>query len=1186
MQRETNSTSRSEIGALKELLLLLFQIVKPKCVELSQLSLMPPQLFRPDNPQLIRVLSALSDLLNLHYEINKADGPYILTSTVADYIFFPVSNLLKQPILSDAVATGVLKIISFLWRHVWGLNSEEKLLDQLYPVILHIAGSNSEKGVEMSEKDFQFKEAVVSCMVGLIEYLPPKYFEGSQKRLSLLGSTITILLNIMSTCNATQADFELVNIILCTLKLLYKKHLTTFMLQEVFPGNVSKLVNYLTTSKNIYYTVIVNVMELLKEIIIKAFGDEVIHVEPSSKPQRNLNGLRGLLEDTSIESSDMIYTTSNFEIKMSSDVKRPKSWLTATSKQLKISLIIMFKQLLITSPSNKLKVRTKTQVSKSITDFVKDVLESCFFSLGNEFLPIALDVLSLLLSNFDFKNIREEQICLNDLSWMVLPNYLEGSFTDIKLEILFEGIRVKLEDLINNKLSSIMMSTDEERIGLLISSLMLHFKILEKLSSTLRKSDTILNSFKVCVMKTLREELSNEYFRDVLGKKKKSESVTEFGEMGHKGNQLDNIELPPQIDAKRITSTKRKKSMPISRDAYSSHLLLLGRQWANGEENFSAIVEEHYFDKVFSLTIENKLESLISVLAAMDVSATPEDSLFSAIEDILDDDFSNTDISMTSIRRGISLWIANLYMNSAAIPSKNDGLEMAQYLTLDDAEPSSIRMDHNEELCYLILSKSQDLIDQVSEYLDLPFLLDEKDKLKRLEISYAMAIDSIGLVSSYLPLPLFQSDVLIEYLYPLVESLTYQSNPLLQSHSLKSVQLIAKNHYDGSVERLIIDNQDYLLNCLSLRLSLGNLTPSLSGILLIIMKLSGIKLLLTNQLSDIITRMFVLIDSYHGYGTLLEGFFIVFEELTDQVKKEFLSHKPNLETNSINGSNYTPWGMCKYEQLIKLVNDSSKLLNPFADQDSSKYFTRKEDAPFEKPDGDSDDETDDETDVDLNNDQEPEESPWTSPIPKSIYFIIQRMFSYGFRLLSHPSANLKVQIIKTMKSIYPILCTDYKLLLPLVASNWSILMSLISGTLSVSKFVGPLSHDAENLSIPAVELAIDIINNDTHEKFLSKKFIESWDFLIESSKRSNKERSMPNTQLARVARNDMLSTRNPNLLRMYVKYILTGMRIYERFIPDITAYNMASFCITLGIPKNLPLGRDTNNILWLLRIQS
>lgn len=1222
-----NKIGDKEQYVQRALSLLLFSAIKPYCVELTQLALLPNPIFKSDSQKLISALNNVNRTLEAHYRENSQFGAYRLSANIADYVFYPLSNLLKQPTLNDEVISVLLEIIAFLIRHSWSHNVDVKLLDQLYPLILFLVDNNvGAKGVTVIEKkEFSFKESAIKVINSMVACLPADYFSSNPKNLTVLGSSTTILLDILTSLQSptTQEEIVLVNSCLETIDVLYSK-VSSEQLSHIFPGSVSHLVNFSTNSKSLHFSIIRGILKVLRQLIVKVFSDRDLKISfDSSGFQPDLEKLNELWEDQNEEEHTIAKMDTlhiKLEIPATGNKHRTTSWLFATAKQLKISLTILFRTFL-TSQSNRQKVRTKTQVSNELISFVNEILKNCFISLFKDFCTIALDVLSMLVSiltseeTTSIQKTTEEEMKIDEYTSLVISNISAIDTSDKNQHLLYNHVKLKLADFINNKLSSIVFSTDDEKINSYIVSLKFQFSILNKLSNNFFTNEDAVQDLKLKLTQNLQLQFVNCFVFNNQLKGKELFPLAINGTLSDNANEsenkLDNIELPPHINAHKLTQVddnNRLTNKSHNRNAYTDNLLILSKTWsrvkpyADSSEMFSS-----YFKGIYSPFIENRFVSLLGFIALLGTSNESK-SLVTIENLLLRNDIPGNDMSTQYLDKAISLWMANNLLgaynsrDSKQIQSlsNNDSFDINEFLVFEQRDSMTNLQIPNEsnieEMSYLIMGKAQELIDEVSSLINSPENVTSKNKIqlyKIYEFAYAVAIDSIGQLANHLPLSDFQTDFLIDYLYPLLEALTYQSNSLIQIHAASSLESIVQNYYNGSLELLVMDNLDYLIDCLSLKLSVvSTLTPALPGILLIVLKIAGIKLLLTNQLLDILTKMFILIDSYHGYSALVEGFFIVFEELIQQVKDEYLKQEilPKEESDpSINTSLYKPWGLSNCTQLLALIDDSNKLIDPMNDYDSNKeYFRRKPDTAFGDQLVDSDDEEDEANENDETS-QSDDQEVWNSRIPKDIYFIVQKIFNYGFRLLSHPSTNLRIQIIKTLINIYPILAENHLLLLPVISQHWPVLLTLISGASSLSTFSknDPYDYGSDNIIVLALEFVIKIVEEDKNkgERFLAKKFVEIWEHLSNNSKISS---YIKNSNLRRQSnRQKQLSTLEGSiapskLIQLYVKFIITGMNTYERAISDLTAYDMVKFCYSMGLSKDQYMVKEVQNILWVI----
>lgn len=1186
----------------RELSLLLFAAIKPFCIDLSQLALLPPSVFNTDSPKLATCLSNITTTLDGHRASNP--GPYALSQKLADYVFFPVSNLLKHPKLSDPVTGHILHVIGFLTEHSWGKTADINLIDQLYPLLVFLVSQNGETSV-VSAKALSFKRSAASALTSLLSILPLDYFSTGSigKRLSLLGDSTNILLDLLAGLlkSPSQDENSLVSLILASLELLYSTRVTPEQTSYVFPGVVSKVVNFCSVSRVLHYTVLIRVIELLKLMIIRVFGDLNLQVgvDIDSKSPTSWEHLNELWEKT--DNVETMVSAGQFKLDIkiaaSEDKHRTKSWLLATSKQLKLSLVVFFKSLL--SAKNRLKLQTKPQLFNAIVGFTSQIVNNCFYSLFGEFLSLSFDILALSIAAVvsEDSNAKRE----NDLIEECVQTLIE-QHSDEKLRLLYEQMELKLSDLVG-KFSQVLFSTEDDKIQTFLISVKFHLKLFETVVSRLHIDHFNVDKITGRLFQTIKKELVNSYIFNSLRKKANNKELlailgrSETAEIPHDftpGNQeaapenkLDDIELPAYINAKQIAKTGPSPNKLANRADYSSGLLTLAKHWTDRNGSDSEPTPGH-FTKVYSPATETKIQEMIQYLSSFERNSQ---GYIGLVERLLISEETEHHEASDILERSVSLWMANNMLSSknakaqstSAIQAKD--FDINEFLVLEDEdEPLEIPHDDSvEEASYLVLSKSQELLDELSEKMKEPETVSRTtvlDSFRVYEMAYAIALDSIGVLTSHLSIEDFRSDVIMDRLYPLLEALTFQANPSIQQHSAAVLDTIAAHYYNGLLEKLILDNLDYLVDSIGVKLSTSSaLAPAILGILLIIMKISGDKLLLSNQLRDILTQMFILIDSYHGYSILVEGFFIVFEVIIEKARETYMAQeKKAIMDAEGNNSQFKPWGMANISQVLQLLERESQM-DEFVEYDSKQeYFKRNPGVPFGEQVGDSDDEDEEEEP------SEPQEKKvWTSSIPEPIYFQIQQIFSYGFRLLSHPSTSLKVQVLKTLRKAHPLLETDYSLFAPLVTQNWAILLTLIAGSKDTD-VSGENAHyihpETENLMIPALELVVEILKGDERQKepFFGRKFLDLWEFLLKNSAVfcHLKETKKRDTKMV-VSR----STYNRKLLELCGDFVVSGLNNYGRIIPDLVQYEMAKGVYYFGV-GNRSLNREVRNLLWLI----
>lgn len=1001
----------------------LFGKIKPVCVKLVE----------GGNENLLIELKEI-----LIKDKEESFGYYSISPNVGDYIFYPISTILNQELATrnlnsphdfstskSNARVAMIQIVDYLIVNSWvPHNRFKELIGHLLPVILYLIKQVGEC------------QQASDLLYTIIVY--EDFYTEDIKKLTMLSEIIQILLKDVGM----------------NIKGLKKimDSISDEQLSRVFPGIVSAVVNYY--QRNTTYEVTCELLDILRMAIIKVFNDEALGLKLTSK---DLNHL---------DDGDVGFTLDSGDF-------RNESWLKATSTQLKLSLVSLFKKMF----SRKI---IKTQVFDSVLKFTRDLLYHCYWSL--------FDILSVHLDNLSLVNYCRFYPDTGKLPMEVQKELLSEIpfFVHLKDDSKTTTfVRNKLNDLID-KAPLIMNSFDEERILKYFISLKTHLSIIHD-------DDIILNVLQA-IKKALSVSNENESLHNLNDLLRNTQNPTGIAQnptdevdediINPEDNKLDDIKLPPYVNASNIKKFQY-------RDTTSKQLTLTN--WTMKSEETRIIPDIHK-------SVELELTEFVVFLNDL------INDKVSLLNNFIDDE--------------MSLWIANNLFNE--IFDINEFLDFGDQTNDED----------DEEIAYLLGNQCQDIIESVEldKLTTITTRASETISNNKEIQKMGIAIDTMGKLSNILPKDEFKENFLINYLYSLFESLTV---PAVENFSKNTLLKIASNYYDSSMETLIMDNLTYLVDSISLKLSSNDLKPSLTRILLIILKISGKELIRNNLLSDLIDQLFILIDSYHGYGVLMEGFFMVFNEVINNIRQLYLLEK----FIDIPSSLYRPWGMTTVEQLKDLLDESKKLIDPF-EYDKDKEYFRKPDTPFSEIDGDSDDE-EEEPEQDPEGDKDSEDK-WDCVIPKDIYFQAQRVFIYGMKLLSHPSPSLKNYIINCLINVYPILTTNYPLLLPLI-SNWSEFEIVENSTI---------------FELLTLMLEIDKFKN---EMFLGKKFIDLFK-TIETFNPKN------------------LTTANKQLI---LDYLITGLNNYERIIPDTIAIKIMKLLMVLGIPENL--GKQARNILWVLK---
>ncbi|OBA22475.1 hypothetical protein METBIDRAFT_39818, partial [Metschnikowia bicuspidata var. bicuspidata NRRL YB-4993] len=961
--------------------------------------------------------------------------------------------------------------------------------------------------------------------------------------------------------------------ILRTLAGLFATRVSPEQASYVFPGVISKVVNFHSRAKNLPSDALLSVLDILRTLIVKVFSDRSLDISISdvAATPTDLLSLPGLLlrED---KETDLEEVPVKVILQNTANKHRTSAWLNATSKQLKISISVFMKNLIL-SPGSRTRIASNPRLADGVFSFVSEIVRNCFKALFREVIPSTFDILSAL---FHVLTVGLLDYTQRGFFRKTEAVYLMLGRSDLRL--LSKQLHAKTLNLVLTQLPQVLSSASEDKICLCVSALKVHLHVSAALDSALLANPDKLNQLSATILNTLSTNVAQNIIRadihakDGAGKKQLLEFLGGQSPLEGSGNTLDEIELPPHIDAKHLSTINKKKNsfVPVPKTSLMKRLDL------NLESHETTV---QFFGAAYSKTSEKVIQSLAAFLGDH-CHANTETIVASLVGNL---DFSNETVDALTDRM-VALWLANsLYRSPPGAMDSAVNFDIDELLEFDeDSEDERNSPQADEETSYLLLQTAQDVLENTKVVLSNGDFDSRSKEYKACENAYSVALETIGLLASRLSKADFQADVLMDYLYPLFEALTYTPDSPVHVQAKIALSQIVNLHYGGSLERLVGDNADYLIDSLSMNLLVSSgLTPSLPGILLVVIRISGLDLLLLNQLQDILSEIFIVIDSFHGYSSLVENFFHVFQEIVLKVMELYGSQ---LRDNAKlllgqTSSPYKPWGLTSREEMLKLIDEANKLVDPFADYDSEKeYFVRKPGVPFGDQMGDSDDEDEEDTPEEPLQDS-PE--PWPSPVPKNIHTSVQQLFTYGLQLLSHPSIKLRIQILHTLKDAYVIMSSNHKILMPILAQYWPLLLVMSAGASNLSEDTQDTTLlQTEQLIAPTLELMLVIFDEDEkHEKFMSSRFLDMWEFMKKKAPVISK---ILNSRSSRIEGAMVAKAVSLTIPSLYSRLIIRGITIYERIVPDLIAHEMIRVCYALGIDQSMPLGRDVRNHLWVL----
>ncbi|KAK8159241.1 HEAT repeat protein-like protein [Phyllosticta citrichinensis] len=281
---------------------------------------------------------------------------------------------------------------------------------------------------------------------------------------------------------------------------------------------------------------------------------------------------------------------------------------------------------------------------------------------------------------------------------------------------------------------------------------------------------------------------------------------------------------------------------------------------------------------------------------------------------------------------------------------------------------------------------------------------------------------------------------LVDALYPIVH-LVGSSHSNLRSHAATALNIIAAACGYNSVGALIVENVDYLVNAVALKLNTFDISPQAPQVLLMMIKLSGPSLL--PYLDDLVGSIFAALESFHGYPRLVELLFRVLRGIADEGVKT-----PQLAITS------------GQEESDAHVEQMTSIQDVLAALDDLQQREAKQDDPVElgkaefprTPWKDADkgksplvEEIDDEDDEQQQQEEEEEEpappsAPDLPPPAPATYALLLKITSLTQHYLSSPSPTLRTSLLSLLSTTLPPLAKHENTFLPLVNTLWPTLV--------------------------------------------------------------------------------------------------------------------------------------------------
>ncbi|CAE6376563.1 unnamed protein product [Rhizoctonia solani] len=256
----------------------LFTKIKPLCTSL----------FKSPSPS---VLASL-------YQTLQSAPPSAFTPSLIEYIFFPISHLLRKPPLPTHLLEHIFLVLSVLCTH-WDLSHSPGIWSQLV-ILCNLANGRDEE------------TCLAACLVLRALFLPDWEHTLEPKHLPIVGKTLDTLLDYTLSPNHALQTTSL-QVLLRIVEMFPSDHVPA-----VLPGVVSKMVRVTMGDKTTSQAIGIS-LAVLHTVLERGIGDEVCIKS-------------GVIRDyTSLD--DLVAPTPE------AGSQRTPAWLGATSSQVHMSLL-------------------------------------------------------------------------------------------------------------------------------------------------------------------------------------------------------------------------------------------------------------------------------------------------------------------------------------------------------------------------------------------------------------------------------------------------------------------------------------------------------------------------------------------------------------------------------------------------------------------------------------------------------------------------------------------------------------------------------------------------------------------------------------------------------------------------------------------------------------------------------
>ncbi|CAD6588272.1 MAG: hypothetical protein ASARMPREDX12_003217 [Alectoria sarmentosa] len=371
-----------------------------------------------------------------------------------------------------------------------------------------------------------------------------------------------------------------------------------------------------------------------------------------------------------------------------------------------------------------------------------------------------------------------------------------------------------------------------------------------------------------------------------------------------------------------------------------------------------------------------------------------------AMSTALQQDIVNTLRTTSGEEQLAGLWLSLQLLNHASAESA----VVDQYLNLPPGQ------DSQEMLLDDVYSFSLDVLSESA--------FEDEDRWKL----HALALEAVALQARSQKED-FRPE-LVDALYPILERLG-SNNAALQQHAITCLNTVSTACDYSNSAALIVDNADYLVNAVALKLNTFDISPQAPQVLVMMVRLCGSALI--PYLDDLVESIFSILASYHGYPKLVESLFSVLNAIVEECANPFTQAIESSTDTTTRPQIYKPTTIVDLASILRSISQHtnhplSPPPSPSPPPSSKKplSLSQKDFEPLEAS-------------------EEHPEYPADPPAaaPSRTHTLLTSITNLTPSHLTTPSPPLRTQILNLLTTAFPILASNTDAFLPIAAQLFS-----------------------------------------------------------------------------------------------------------------------------------------------------